>query len=161
MTKRDLLADLHERAHRGLRLLMDHCESMNAADLAAEFDGFGYPTILRQLHHIIGAERYWISVLNLRTDASEDEADHADMQAIRRFHEQTLAGTREYLGAMADDSLDRAVECLDWRGQTCHLTPSRVLLRTQTHLYHHHGQVSAMCRLAGNPVPPGFDFALD
>jgi uncharacterized damage-inducible protein DinB len=35
-----------------------------------------------------------------------------------------------------------------------------VLLRTITHLYHHIGQVSAMCRLLGKPIP-GSDFPPD
>ena len=33
-----------------------------------------------------------------------------------------------------------------------------VLLRTQTHLFHHMGQVAAMCRLLDHPIPDGFDF---
>ncbi len=36
--------------------------------------------------------------------------------------------------------------------------PAHVILRTQTHLFHHMGQITAMCRLLGHPIPPGIDF---
>ena len=40
-----------------------------------------------------------------------------------------------------------------WRGDEPVLIPAHVFLRTQTHLYHHKGQVVAMCRLLGSPCP--------
>ena len=31
--------------------------------LDQELEGFGYPSIRLQLHHVIGAEQYWVGVL--------------------------------------------------------------------------------------------------
>ena len=40
------------------------------------------------------------------------------------------------------------------------LAPAHVILRTQTHVFHHMGQLAAMCRLLGHPIPQGMDFPL-
>ena len=57
------LRDLHDRTHRSLQKLLDHCAGFTDEELRREMAGFGYPNILLQLHHMIGAEQYWIGVL--------------------------------------------------------------------------------------------------
>lgn len=57
------LTDLHERIHRRLTKLLDHCSGFTAPALDQELEGFGYPSISLQLHHVIGAEHYWVGVL--------------------------------------------------------------------------------------------------
>ena len=161
MDTRALLIDLHARAHRSLTLVLDHVATLPPAVLAQEVEGFGVSTILEQLHHVFGAERYWISVLMGRTDASEREEDRASLDAVRAFGVRTTATTRAYLERRTDDELERPVACVTWKGEARTFVPLQVLLRTQTHLFHHVGQVTAMARTFGHPVPPGFDFPLD
>ena len=50
------LIDIHERTHRSLQKLLDHCEGFTGDELRRELDGFGHETIMLQLHHVIGAE---------------------------------------------------------------------------------------------------------
>lgn len=47
-----------------------------------------------------------------------------------------------------------------WDGNTYDLMPARIIVRTQTHVYQHMGQITAMCRLFGRPAPAGLDFSL-
>jgi len=47
-----------------------------------------------------------------------------------------------------------------WGGKELELVPAHVILRTQTHIFQHQGQVAAMCRLLGRPIPTGLDFPL-
>ena len=71
------LVEFHERAHQSLKKLLEHCHQLSAEELNRELSGFGYPTVRLQLHHDIGAEKYWTGVLQGRIDVrSNDDSDH-------------------------------------------------------------------------------------
>jgi len=154
------LADLHERTHRSLGKLLDHCADFSDGDLRREIEGFGYPSIAEQLQHMIGAERYWVGVLRDRMLTDEDEADRASVEALRAFRKRVTDETAAYLDAASDAELNTRREMTTWGDKQVDLVPAHVLLRTQTHVFQHQGQVAAMCRLLGRPIPPGLDFPL-
>jgi uncharacterized damage-inducible protein DinB len=49
---------------------------------------------------------------------------------------------------------------ITWRGEKKILVPAHVIIRTQVHIYHHQGQILAMCRLLGRPAN-GFDYPIE
>lgn len=73
---------------------------------------------------------------------------------------RTAAAVDAYLAGIGAEAPNARRECTVYGGRQRMLVPAQVLLRTITHLYHHIGQVSAMCRLLGKPIP-GFDFPPD
>ncbi len=154
------LIDVHERTHRSLCGLLDHCAGFSDKELGQEIGGFGYPSLRLQLHHMIGSEQYWIGVLQGELLVEENEADRASLAALRDFRARVAARTRGYLRAAPDDELNRVREVTTWQGKRVALAPAHALLRTQTHIFQHQGQVAAMARLLGRPVPPGLDFPL-
>lgn len=154
------LLDLHRRTHASLKKLIEHCAGFGAEDLTRELTGFGYPTLLRQLHHVIAAERYWFGVLRGQMLADERDEDRASIDAVRAFREQVAAATVAYLRDASDADLNTRREVTTWNGKRPSVLPAHVVLRTQTHVFQHQGQVAAMCRLLGRPIPPGLDFPL-
>jgi hypothetical protein len=52
------LQDIHQRAHESLRRLIAFCGELTEDELRQTLAGFGFPTIMRQLEHTIGAEVY-------------------------------------------------------------------------------------------------------
>jgi len=68
--------------------------------------------------------------------------------------------TRAYLRDTTDSDLNAQRMMTTWGGHEKALTPAHIVLRTQTHLFQHMGQIAAMCRLLGHPIPPGLDFPL-
>jgi uncharacterized damage-inducible protein DinB len=154
------LLDLHRRTHWSVQKLIDHCAGFTAEQLRRSIEGFGYPNLLLQMHHVIGAEEYWIGVLQGRMLTEEREADFASIDALRAFRERTAAATRTYLNGTSDAELQRRRDVVTWQGKRTTVVPAHVLLRTQTHVFQHQGQVAAMCRLLGRPIPPGLDFPL-
>lgn len=152
------LLDVHARTHQSLQRLLDHCAELAPEDLDRELEGFGEGTILMQLQHAIGAERYWIGVLRGEMLVDEDEADRASIDALRAFRERVARDTVAWLEAASEEELDTAREMTTWGDQRVALAPARVVMRTQTHVFQHQGKVAAMCRLLGHPVPPGLDF---
>jgi uncharacterized damage-inducible protein DinB len=156
----DDLLDLHRRTHVSLQKLLEHCAGFEAEALSRSLEGFGYPTILLQLHHVIGAERYWIGVLHGEVLPEEPEADFTSIDALKAFRARVAAATQAYLRGASEADLKTRREMAMWGGRRAPLVPAQVLLRTQTHIFQHQGQVAAMCRLLGRPIPPGLDFPL-
>lgn len=156
----EALRDLHDRAHANLAKLLQHCGTLTVGELDHELPGFGYPTVRLQLHHEIGAEKYWIGVLQGEI-LIDDEADaFPDAASLAVWREAVHAATDRYLQTASPAELNTARPMRTWRGDVVALTPARVVLRTVTHLYHHQGQLVAMCRLLGKPTS-GLDFPHD
>lgn len=156
-TSASLLA-LHEGTHRSLRDLLDHCATLDEGDFVREMDGFAYPSLRLQLHHMIGAERYWIEVLHGRVRVEEEDR-FPDLPALVAFRRETAAATRAYLDAATPEDLNRLVTLRTWGGREREMIPANVILRTQTHHYTHLGQILAMLRRLERPAR-GLDFSL-
>lgn len=154
------LLDTHTRAHRSFVKLLDHCAGFTLDELARELEGFGYPHILHQLHHMIGAEMYWVGVLRGEMLVAEDPADMASVAALRAFRERVAATTADYLNQATEAELNTRRKMTTWGGVEHELMPAHIILRTQVHIFQHQGQIAAMARLLGRPIPAGLDFPL-
>src|SRR5438034_11711978 len=63
MYNAEILLDIHARAHESFRRLIVLCGTLTEDELRRPLSGFGFPTVLRQLEHTIGAEVYWQTVV--------------------------------------------------------------------------------------------------
>jgi uncharacterized damage-inducible protein DinB len=113
-----------------------------------------------QLIHAIDAEAYWVSVLRGEMDAEDRDGVLLTIDAVAGRREAVAAATQAYLRAATPQELNTARSMTTFGGKVRTLVPAHVVLRTVTHLYHHQGQVVAMCRLLGSPAA-GMDFPLD
>lgn len=156
----EALLDLHERAHRSLRKLLAHCRQLSSDELNRELPGFGHPTVQLQLHHVIGAEEYWVGVLKGSFEVRDDEADYPTTAKLEEYRQRVCSVTEEYLRATSTEELNTPCKMMTWGDKERMLTPSLVILRPMTHIYQHQGQILAMSRLMGKPVA-GLDFPLD
>ena len=154
------LLDVLDRTRTSLDGLLTHCRTLTPDELDRELDGFGYPTVRLQLHHVVGAQKYWLSVLEDRMDASENDADYPTVASLEAFLDEVHTATANYLRETSDNVLNTRRAMTTWRGSQS-IVPAHVVLRTQVHAFQHFGQVTAMCRLLGHPVPTGMDFSLD
>jgi uncharacterized damage-inducible protein DinB len=131
-------------------------------EIEQEMPGFGYASIRLQLHHVISAEEYWITVLQGRVNADDNAADFAGIPELQQYRARTAAATAVWLerATSAELSTPRKFSVWSPTGNVERtLMPAHVVLRTQTHIFQHQGQVTAMCRLLGMPVN-GLDFSL-
>jgi uncharacterized damage-inducible protein DinB len=155
----EALADIHERTHQCLAKLVAHCGALPTPAIDRQLEGFGYPTIRLQLHHVIGAERYWVGVLQGRMDADDDESSFPTLSALAALREKVALATQAYIRGASAAELNTPRKMVTWGGREQLLVPARVVLRTQTHVFQHQGQVVAMCRLLGSPAS-GTDFPI-
>ena len=157
----ECLMEFHERTHQSLTKLIDHCSLFSDDELSKEIDGFGYPSLRLQLHHAIGAEKYWIGVLKGRIDVEENESDYSSIENLKRFHEEVYSATQKYLSTASADELNNARPMITWGNKEKTLIPARVITRLLAHIYQHQGQVAAICRILGKPIPPGLDYPIE
>jgi uncharacterized damage-inducible protein DinB len=152
MYDRDVLLDIHGRAHESLRRLIAFCGSTLTTDeVQRPLSGFGFPTILVQLEHTIGAELYWQTVVIRGYSEEATMPALPNLAAIEAFREQTATTTRSYLEGASEAELNTPRVMISDPGQTRLLRPADVILRVVTHIFNHQGQVLAMCRSMGKP----------
>ena len=156
----DGLRDLHARAHTNLTALLTHCRGLDAEALNRDMEGFGDGTVRLQLHHAVTAERYWIGVVLGRSRDAEDADQHPDIPSLEALREQVFAFTDGYLARVSAEELNTPRPMVTWDGKEYPLAPAHVVLRTVTHIYHHMGQVAAMCRLLGHPCTQGLNYPI-
>ena len=156
----DGLRDLHARTHRNLADLIAHCRGLEAGALDRVLEGFGDGTVRLQIHHAITAERYWVGVIHGRVDVREDQNDYPDPDALESLRQEVFTFTDGYLAGVAPDALNSARDMTTWGGKVHSLVPAQIVLRTATHIYHHMGQLAAMCRLLGLPVSQGVNYPI-
>lgn len=154
------LIEFHRRCHQSFSRLLDHCGSLTEEELHRKLEGFGYSTVQLQVHHVIGAERYWLGVLEGRMDVDEDEDLYPDISRLKRYRERVAGECERYLRESSPEEFGTPREMITWGGNKKRLVPAHVIIRTQVHIYHHQGQILAMCRLIGKPAN-GSDYPIE
>jgi uncharacterized damage-inducible protein DinB len=147
----ETLLDVHGRAHESLRRLIVFCGDLTNDELRQPVTGFGFPTVLRQLEHTIGAEVYWQRVVTTGYSEEATLPTLRDVAAIETFRQQTAAATRSYLEGASEAELNRLRQMTSDPGRTRLLRPADVIMRVVTHIFSHQGQILAMCRHIGKP----------
>ena len=146
-----VLLDIHARAHESLRRLIALCGTLTEDELRQPLRDFGFPTVLGQLQHTIGAELYWQTVVIRGYDTEATLPDLSRLAAIEAFRQQTAATTRGYLERASVAELNTPRTMVSDPGETRVLRPADVILRVVTHVFNHQGQILAMCRALGKP----------
>ena len=80
----------------------------------------------------------------------DDDADrYRTLDDLEGFRREVATATEGYLRALPEEevSVPRALRM--WNDREVMASPANVILRTQTHLHQHQGQVVAMCRQMG------------
>jgi len=142
MYTREALIDQQRRCHWSLCGLMTHCASLTQDELHQTFDLFGGSSVQLQLHHIIGAQRYWLSVIDGPINADDDEASFPDMPALCAFRDEVHARAIALIESMSDAALGQARSMETWGGAVHELVPAHIIMRTQTHQYQHAGKIT-------------------
>ena len=151
MYDREALLDIHGRGHESFRRLIAFCGTLTIDELHQPLSGFGFPTVLAQLEHTIGAEVYWQTVVIRGYSEEVTMPQLPDLAAIEAFRDQTASATRAYLEGATEAELNTTRVMISDPGQSRLLRPADVILRVVTHIFNHQGQVLAMCRSMGRP----------
>jgi len=139
---------------------MAHCASLSSDELHQSHAMFGGSTVQMELHHIIGAQRYWLSVIDEPINADDDEADFPTIESLATFRDDVHNTAVAVIESMDDQMLNAPRDMETFGGATHNLVPAHIIVRTQTHQYQHAGKVTSMCAAMGKPAPPRLDYPL-
>src|SRR5215831_1327581 len=112
------LLDIHARAHESFRRLIAYCGNLTDEELRRPLTGFGFPTVLGQLEHTIGAEAYWQTVVTKGYNEETTLPPLRDVAAVETFRHQTASVTRSYLDAATEGELNSIRQMINDPGQT-------------------------------------------
>jgi uncharacterized damage-inducible protein DinB len=151
-TKSGIL-ELHRATHECLDILFGHVGGIPAALLREPLAGFGFPTIWKQLTHILTVEEGWVHDLQGKTFAGWGEEDCPTMAALLAAKSRLRDATRIYIESLSEAQLNTtlAKPPQGWFGER--RSPAFILLHVITHTFHHKGQVVAILRILGHPAP--------
>ena len=151
-TKSGIIA-LHGATHDSLDVLLRHLATVPDKLARVPVAGFGFPTVWKQLVHILSVEESWVKDLQYQRFDGWREEDVPTMAALLAEKHRICDATRAYVGRLDEGQLNATLAKRPeaWFGQL--RSPAFILLHVITHTFHHKGQVVAMLRTLGYPAP--------
>jgi uncharacterized damage-inducible protein DinB len=149
----DGVRKLHGWTHSSLNLVLDHLSTMSSNDYATPLSGFGFPTLREQAIHIFNCEGFWIHTLQGLRYADRTPEECPVVADVRLLQKEVSQSTHAYLLTLTNQQLNADAELHFSDGDIAVRTPALVLHHVLTHAFHHKGQIAAMCRALGHPMP--------
>jgi len=146
------IRELHGATHESLHILLRHVATVRDDLLRQPIEGFGFPTVWKQLIHILTVEEGWVHDLQFKDFPGWFEEDAPTTEALLSHQSRILAATRRYLDGLSEEQLNSTLSKRPegWSGAL--RSPAFILLHVITHTFHHKGQVVAMLRILGHPA---------
>src|SRR5882672_12657010 len=99
------IIELHSATHDRLDVLLRHITTIPDNLLREPVAGFGFPTVWKQLVHILTVEEGWVHDLQCRTFAGWREEDVPTMAALLAEKRRILNATHAYLETLGESQL--------------------------------------------------------
>jgi uncharacterized damage-inducible protein DinB len=144
------------RQTRGV--LLDFCSELDPDDFTRQ-NGFGFQSVRNTLVHIADCYNAWLgSFVLLKTKkpiTSKEDLLKLGLDEIKVRFEQVDSYVNEVFKVLKDQMDEPIQRQIPWRegGAPISMTPSKLLMHTITHEFHHKGQVMAMARQMGYEPP--------
>jgi uncharacterized damage-inducible protein DinB len=145
-------ARLHLRYHGwASRKLFDAALTLSPETLSREM-GVSHKSVLETLGHILFADRIWLSrvvdpSIQMNSSTPLQQALEKDWPVIQKRWE-------DWADSLADADLLTPVSYKTLKGDSFQSPPWQVVLHLVNHGTYHRGQVAAMLKQLGAPLPP-------
>lgn len=139
--------------------LFSYLDSMPLEDLHKETPFVGSGSIIKTHIHVADCYRYWLGSFAFqqkRADfkfASEDEIKNADVGKVRQRFKWADETVGRFMGKYENRWLDEIANEVKWQTEPWSITPLWLLTHTQTHEFHHKGQIVSMTKYLGYNPP--------
>lgn len=143
---------------RSREILFDYCASLPPEIYTQEHPDFAFGSI-RNLHvHVADCYLWWLGSVGMgHPDANLSGQDFSNVAAVRWAFDRVDRVVEEALQRF--DRLDHVYGWTDPRNDAWKAKVSQrwLLLHPITHEFHHKGQITALGRVLGHPVPGSYD----
>ena len=139
------------------RRLFDLAAALGEEACARDFGKpFSFPTLLRTLAHLYGADWIWLARWKGQTTGALPGGDIPTMAALRTEWDQLCAEQQAFVEALKPVDLGREIHYKDSAGRPYHTPLGILLTHVVTHGNHHRSEVATMLTmLSGSPPDTG------
>ncbi|KIL41787.1 damage-inducible protein DinB [Gordoniibacillus kamchatkensis] len=120
---------------------------------------FGSGSIIKTHIHVADCYRYWLGSFAFklrRADfsfASAHDIEHSDVRKVRDRFEAADEAVQKFLDEFHSRMLEPVANHVKWQEEPWSTTPLWLLTHTETHEFHHKGQIVSMARHLGYNPP--------
>lgn len=143
--------------------LLTFMENIAPEHLHERIEGFGSGSILETHLHVADCYQAWLGRFALnRTDlvfSEPEDVEHADVVKVREKFRTVNALVQEFFDDFDARWFDPVENYVEFLGKSWTTTPLWLLTHTETHEFHHKGQIVAMARHLGY-IPPDTDLTI-
>ncbi|MGG2015249.1 DinB family protein [Bacillus sp. S10(2024)] len=145
-------------------ILFAFLEGIPLQKLHSEVPNFGSGSIIRTHIHVADCYRYWLGSFAFnkkRADFSfttDYEVEHLDIEKVRARFELVDEIVQRFLDEFNGCWFENIANEVKWQKEPWSTTPLWLLTHTETHEFHHKGQIVSMARHLGyNPTNTDLD----
>lgn len=140
-------------------ILFAFLEQIPLQELQTEVPGFGSGGIIKTHIHVADCYRYWLGSFALgqkRSDfsfATAYDIEHGDVQQVRDRFAVADEVVNQFLDTFNSRWSENIANEVKWQDKPWSTTPLWLLTHTETHEFHHKGQIVSMTRHLGYDPP--------
>jgi uncharacterized damage-inducible protein DinB len=135
-------------------VLFEYTQSLPREVYILEHPEFAHGSIRNIQAHVLGCYAFWVGQMGLGLEPSEtDPSSLPDAAAVRAKFAEVDTLLEQAL--LKFDRLDDPLELLMPEGHTLSVSQRWLIIHPITHEFHHKGQLLALGRVLGHPLPAG------
>jgi uncharacterized damage-inducible protein DinB len=155
----DVLKQQYGFIRSARQTLFEFLREIPLQELHITVPNFGKASIIRTHIHVADCYRYWLGSFAFkekRADfsfASEYEIEHSDVEKVHSRFELADEVVQRFLDEFNSRWFENIANEVKWQKELWSTTPLWLLTHTETHEFHHKGQIVSMARHLGYNPP--------
>jgi uncharacterized damage-inducible protein DinB len=155
----DVLKQQYGFIRAARQTLFEFLKEIPLEELHRTIPSFGNASIIRTHIHVADCYRYWLGSFAFkqkRADfsfASEYEKAHSDVEKVQSKFELADEAVQRFLDEFNSRWFENVSNEVKWQVEPWSTTPLWLLTHTETHEFHHKGQIVSMARHLGYNPP--------
>ncbi|MEF2967838.1 DinB family protein [Paenibacillus sp. M1] len=154
----EMLQQQYDLIRSARQNMLAFLEELPPQILHQEAPVFGRGTIIRTYAHVVDCYTFWLGSfafhkINEHRDIPVYEVECADVKFIRKRFAEVDELVERFLKEYSDRWNEPIEQDESWQGYPKTATPLLLITQTETHEFHHKGQILSMARSLGFPPP--------
>jgi uncharacterized damage-inducible protein DinB len=155
----DILKEQYSLIKHTRENLFAFLEGIPLEKLYESVPNFGSGSIINTHIHVADCYRYWLGSFAMgqkRSEfafATENDIERSNVKDVRDIFEQADEVVERFLDEFRDRWTESVANQVKWQKDPWSATPLWLLTHTETHEFHHKGQIVAMARHFGYQPP--------
>ena len=148
----EILEQQYGYIRRTREILFSFLEEIPVQKLHENLPGFGNRSILKTHIHVVDYYRRWLGSIAFNErwadfrDTTDFDIEHSDVEKVRDRFKEVDEIVQKFFHEFNDRWLESIENEVGWMEQPLTVTPLFLLMHTESHEFHHKGQIVSMAR---------------